>query len=253
MTEVAGSSNSNNLLLEQFKDICAVDTEIARRFLTESNWNLEAAVHLYFHANDPEAIQNDDNARNEHEIRRRNVANPRNEAPANHNAVVRRSSESQLDTWSAWFRALLALPFRLAYFSLREIFLFIYALFGGNALAITNPREDLQKFLTAIANYPNSERINWFNGTYNEVLNEAKSSVRFLLVYLHNPSHQSTETFLDKVLFNKIFSDFVRDNNIIMWGTDVRTNEGYKVATSLHELTYPCLSLICLRENRMAC
>lgn len=32
-----------------FQEVCDVDTVIAHNFLEESNWDLEAAIHLYFH------------------------------------------------------------------------------------------------------------------------------------------------------------------------------------------------------------
>lgn len=40
-------SNSQQDIINKFKEICAVSDEIARQALIERNWNLEAAIRFF--------------------------------------------------------------------------------------------------------------------------------------------------------------------------------------------------------------
>ncbi|KAH7720707.1 UBX domain containing protein [Aphelenchoides avenae] len=254
-TEAPGPSNVPSNLLTQFRDICAVDEDVARRFLDESAWNLEAAVHLYFHSNDPEAIENQDNQ--QQELRqRRNVptAQPsqNNQNAGGPAAVV---PHRRQPTWTDWFRGLLTMPFRLFWWSIREAFTFVFSFLGLPPLSLTDPRQEVLQFREEIEPKvaESGSAIAFFNGSYNDAIAEARNSVRFLIVYLHNPSHQRTEDFLTNYLLTQRFKSFMDNNDCFLWGASVRSSEGYKVATALRELTYPCIALLCMRDNRMAC
>jgi hypothetical protein len=45
--EPSGSQDSQQGLIQQFKEICAVDDEIAGAALESKNWNLEAAIRVF--------------------------------------------------------------------------------------------------------------------------------------------------------------------------------------------------------------
>jgi hypothetical protein len=266
MTESAGTSNDEHPyheLIQQFKEICAVNHDVAEQCIVQADGNLQNAIVRFLSG---EGIPEPEEPPQEipmahHEIRRRNVnavydtSNASNSVPSATRAPLNRSPPSD-NSWSAWFNRILALPFHLFYYSLRQIFAFTFGLFGGFFPAITSPEEDVQTFKTEIeTKYSDVEcQLNWHHSTYADALKEAKTSVRFLLVYLHNPSHQSTEGFIREKLCTQEFKNFLEQSGqIIIWGTNVRTNEGYKVAQALHEQNYPSLLLICMRDNRLAC
>lgn len=93
---------------------------------------------------------------------------------------------------------------------------------------------------------------NFFPGSYNTALNEAKVNLKFLLVYLHCKSHQDTDSFCNKTLtHSEVISYLNRNNSIIFWSINIESNEGARVSAIVSEYSYPFLALICLRDNRM--
>ena len=90
-----------------------------------------------------------------------------------------------------------------------------------------------------------------YDGTYSQALERAKQDLRFLLVYLHCPSHQDTDDFCTKVICSPELTNFASEQNVIFWACSVDSGEGYRVSEALHESTYPFLAVIVLRQNRM--
>uniref|UniRef100_A0AC34GU83 UBX domain-containing protein n=1 Tax=Panagrolaimus sp. ES5 TaxID=591445 RepID=A0AC34GU83_9BILA len=265
MTDTAGTSNDEHPyheLIQQFKEICAVDDALAAACIEQADGNLQNAIVRFLSGEgipEPEEEPPQEIPMATHnEIRRRNVLYDNSSAsssvPSTSTTPLNRLPPAD-NTWSAWFNRILALPFHLFYYSIRQIFAFAFGLFGGLFPAITSPEEDVQTFKSEIeTKYSDVEcPLNWHHSTYADALKEAKTSVRFLLVYLHNPSHQSTEGFIREKLCTQDFKNFLEQNGMLIWGTNVKTNEGYKVAQALHEQNYPSLLLICMRDNRLAC
>ena len=88
-------------------------------------------------------------------------------------------------------------------------------------------------------------------GTYSTALDEAKRDLRFLLVYLHYPSHEDTDHFCTNAICSPELTTFVAERNLIFWGCSLESGEGYRVSEALRESTYPFLAVIVLRQNRM--
>lgn len=49
-----------------------------------------------------------------------------------------------------------------------------------------------------------------------------------MIVYLHNPSHESCERFVRETLLSYQMKQFLDRNEIVLWGVSVRSQEGYK-------------------------
>lgn len=79
----------------------------------------------------------------------------------------------------------------------------------------------------------------------------SRSELKFLVVYLHSPSHQDTDSFCRNVISSDIFIKFLKDNDILLWGASVKTQEGYKVAMALRENVFPYLGVIAMKEQKM--
>uniref|UniRef100_A0A914Z7T3 UAS domain-containing protein n=1 Tax=Panagrolaimus superbus TaxID=310955 RepID=A0A914Z7T3_9BILA len=263
MADTVGTSNDGHPyheLIQQFKEICAVDDNLAAACIEQADGNLQNAVVRFLSGEgipEPEDEPPQEIPMPTHnEIRRRNVLSDTSSTQSSVPSTTPLNGIPQAhDSWSAWFNRILTLPFHLLYYSVRQIFAFAFGLFGGLFPAITSPEEDVQTFRSEVeTKYSDVEcPLDWHHSTYADALKEAKTSVRFLLVYLHNPSHQSTERFIREKLCTQDFKNFLEQNGILIWGTNVKTNEGYKVAQALHEQNYPSLLLICMRDNRLAC
>lgn len=61
-----------------------------------------------------------------------------------------------------------------------------------------------------------------------QAIKECKNSLRFMILYLHNPSHESGERFVRETLFSYQMKQFLDRNEILLWGVSVRSQEGYK-------------------------
>ncbi|MCP9257795.1 FAS-associated factor 2-B [Dirofilaria immitis] len=218
--------------INSFKEVCAVDDKLAKDFLIYNHWNLEAAVQHFFHTGGRLEEEEENVSNAENELRHRHVqinepstshtTNQRSSSPRIKVPLRRRSPAPQ--TWFEW---------TITQLLIREVM-----------------RHFIDEFNTRFAN-SNNNGIRFFSGSYEDAINECKSSLRFMIVYLHNPSHESCERFVRETLLSYQMKQFLDRNEILLWGVSVRSQEGYKVSMALRENTYPFLGLLCMRETRM--
>uniref|UniRef100_A0A158R537 UBX domain-containing protein n=1 Tax=Syphacia muris TaxID=451379 RepID=A0A158R537_9BILA len=257
------SSLDRDELITRFMEVCAVDHDVAEQVLVHNDWNIETAVQNYFQSSTStggwEEEQNSMN--HEQELRHRRHSSGNNVDTFENNSTyssfslnssLRRKSPP-LMTWSQWTMSLIKLPFEFVYRTFLDILRFFLSLLKNPVLAVADPRGDVQGFIEDFnEHFPNARnRLNWSTLSYNEVLNECKRNLSFLLVYLHNPSHQDSEKFVNEKLLSDQMLYFIERNRLVLWGVSVRSQEGYKVSMALRENTYPFLGLICMRSSRM--
>ncbi|VDK48351.1 unnamed protein product [Anisakis simplex] len=256
-----------------FQEVCAVEDETATNYLRRNDWNLEAAVQHFFQSGGQLEFEDQNNSNAQQELRQRHVAangpSPSTSGISSSPSTYRNSSsEDDIDppliplvrrqqrpmSWSEWFYGLLTLPITFTYYSIIEILRFFWSLLRVTPLMVTDPRADVQKFVDEFNSRYGNERntIQWYNAQYTDALNECKTSLRFMLAYLHNPSHQATDRFVKEQLLSEQMKQFIERNNILMWGCSVQTQEGYKVSMALRENTYPFLGLMCMRDHHMS-
>lgn len=264
MVERSESVEDHLDVISNFKEVCAVDDDVATGFLRHNDWNLEIAVQHFFQSGGElhEHVEEEQNfSNNEQELRhRRVVAN----GPSTSGLFNSRSSTPPPDvplqrrvpppiTWTEFAISLIRLPFLFTYHSILEILYFIWALFRSPPLSVTDPRGDVHAFVEDFnATYGNSPNaIQWVDAPYNDALDLCRNSLRFLIVYLHNPSHEACERFIRNTLLSQQMRQLIDRNQIVMWGASVRSQEGYKVSMALRENTYPFLGLLCMKEHRM--
>ncbi|KAK6111953.1 UBA-like domain family protein [Brugia pahangi] len=258
----AANSEEQMNSINSFKEICAVDDNLAKDFLVYNHWNLESAVQHFFHTGGRLKEEEEQNVSNaESELRHRHV---QVNEPSTSQIASRRSSLSPAEvllrrrppspqTWFEWTVTVIKLPFFIAYQSLFDLISFLWSLFRAPPLAVADSRGDVQHFINDFsARFADSNNgISFFNGSYEDAINECKNSLRFMIVYLHNPSHESCERFVRETLLSYQMKQFLDRNEILLWGVSVRSQEGYKVSMALRESTYPFLALLCMRETRM--
>uniref|UniRef100_A0A1I8AIJ8 UBX domain-containing protein n=1 Tax=Steinernema glaseri TaxID=37863 RepID=A0A1I8AIJ8_9BILA len=261
--------NGDNPLVAQFKEVCAVPDDVAVQFLQHHNWNLEEALHTFFR-NDGILPQNGHS-----ELRRRNIDSPSTSESFTEDIDLyrdRENSTSDLGSstddeyeespylsaslncpyWPSTISSLVSVSPPFIYGHLMKA-LSVY-LFRHPALSVSDPRGDVASFIQRFNEKycANGNGVEWYSGSYNDVLQESKNALRFVLVYLHGEHHQNTDEFVREKLLSGPARTFYERNNLLMWGASVRSAEGYKVSMNLRNTTYPFLALIGMRDNRMA-
>uniref|UniRef100_A0A914ZMP7 UBX domain-containing protein n=1 Tax=Parascaris univalens TaxID=6257 RepID=A0A914ZMP7_PARUN len=251
-------------IISSFKEVCAVSDETAMDFLHRNDWNLEAAVQHFFQTGGQLEVEDQNISNTEQELRQRHLANEpstsriaasRDSSPFESRPIIpleRRIAPPM--TWGEWLYSIVTLPLAFTYHSFMELLRFLWSLIRAPPLSVADPRGDVHRFVrdfdTLYGHQAN--QIQWCDAPYSDALNECKNSLRFMIVYLHNPSHEATDRFVRGTLLSQQMRQFVERNDILMWGASIRSQEGYKVSMALRENTYPFLGLICMREHHMA-
>ncbi|KAG0246155.1 hypothetical protein BGX31_004120 [Mortierella sp. GBA43] len=89
---------------------------------------------------------------------------------------------------------------------------------------------------------------NFYAGGYSAALNKAKDDLKFFVVYLHSDEHDETDQFCRNTLADNELLSYLRNNNILVWGGDVKEAEGFQVATTLQTVRYPFIGVIALSQ-----
>ncbi|KAF9350819.1 hypothetical protein BGX26_011037 [Mortierella sp. AD094] len=89
---------------------------------------------------------------------------------------------------------------------------------------------------------------NFYAGGYSAALNKAKSDLKFLVVYLHSDEHDATDSFCKETLADTSLLSYLRTNEFLVWGGNVKETEGFQVATTLQTVRYPFIGLIALSQ-----
>lgn len=116
------------------------------------------------------------------------------------------------------------------------------------------PRPDpVQEVLEFIKHYEETysrEHPVFYQGTFSQVLNDAKRELRFLLVYLHSIDAVDTELFCKETLSNLEVVRYI-NQHFLFWGCSIKSEEGQKTTNAVKANHYPFLAVLVLKENRM--
>lgn len=150
-----------------------------------------------------------------------------------------------------WGYYIITFPFRFFYSTLLDIIRFAFQILRPDPRRnVTDPLGDVMRFIQHYNDRYGDNHPVFYQGSYSQALNDAKSELRFLLVYLHGMDHQDTEHFCRNTLASADLINFV-NTSMLFWACDTNSPEGYRVSQALRENTYPFLALIVLRQNRM--
>lgn len=121
--------------------------------------------------------------------------------------------------------------------------------FSSKFLVVTDPLGDVLNFIrTYNEKYP--EHPVFYQGTYAQALNDAKRELKFLLVYIHSDGSSDTTKFCRNSLSNRQVIDYV-NRNMLFWGCDLASPEGFRVSHSISARIYPMLVIAGMRANKM--
>ncbi|KAG8224448.1 hypothetical protein J437_LFUL003171 [Ladona fulva] len=161
------------------------------------------------------------------------------------------SGETRRRGITGFITGLFSFVFQLCYRTITSIiFSAVNMLRPDPRLFGTDPVADVASFVTDFESNFGTIHPIFFRGSYSDALAHAKRDLRFLMVYLHCPQHQDTPTFCRSTLGDPDFVAFV-DSQALFWGCSVTSPEGYKVALTLRECSYPFLALLVLRDTKM--
>lgn len=153
-----------------------------------------------------------------------------------------------------WMGNLILVPLKYIIWTLRDLISFFVSAFTGPPLPLADPRDEISRFIAEFRTKYDTENIlPWLEMSYNAAVSESRQSIKYLVVYLHNPTHYYTDEFVNNYLLSREFVDFIRGNDCLIWGASVRSSEGYKVSSALRDFDYPSIALLCTVEGRMTC
>lgn len=86
---------------------------------------------------------------------------------------------------------------------------------------------------------------------YPDAVRTAYHQGKFMLVYLHSPMHEKTDSFCRNVLCQPSIQS-ICDQNMVSWGGNVHDAEGYTLAMQFDACAFPFLALVvCRSENKV--
>ncbi|KAK9720934.1 UBX domain-containing protein 10 [Basidiobolus ranarum] len=238
-------SASNSLTVEQedilsnFQTVTNItDVEKAVLMLSHNDWNIENAVREFLdeghHSNTPEESTTSPAQSMNNE--RRNVGN------------YARPGLS--------FVSIVSFPVTLIWGILSGFFSLFYSLFVPVNHTVTrtrgrpiNPRSAALKFIKEFEENHGGVRPEFFVGGYSDALSRAKRDVKYLLVILLSDGPGSNNSFCQDTLASERLVNFLREQEVIVWGGDTRGSEGHQVSNTLQARELPFVGLIGLQST----
>jgi FAS-associated factor 2 len=109
-----------------------------------------------------------------------------------------------------------------------------------------NPRDTAARFKREFEEEFGPNTLPFFDGGYAQARDLAQKDLKFLLVVLISPEHDSTSTFVQDTLLSPEVAAFLNDpaNNIILWAGNVQDSEAYQVSNGLRCTKFPFSALI---------
>lgn len=126
----------------------------------------------------------------------------------------------------------------------------IYLILGGEIRPRSDPLQEVLEFIKYYEETYSREHPVFYQGTFSQVLNDAKRELRFLLVYLHSIDAIDTERFCKETLANPDVTRYI-NQNFLFWGCSIKSDEGLKSSNAVKASHYPFLAVLVLKENRM--
>uniref|UniRef100_A0A0K8TN65 Putative regulator of the ubiquitin pathway n=1 Tax=Tabanus bromius TaxID=304241 RepID=A0A0K8TN65_TABBR len=245
----AGLTNEQTEKVLQFQDLTGIeDINICRDVLIRHQWDLEVAIQEQLNIREGRpsmyAASND--------VRAPQVINDRflqHVFPAR--MASGRDGNGSSGGFTGFLGYFLKYVFQLCYDTFSSIITAFLSVFRSDERIVTDPLGDVMNFIQAYREkYP--QHPVFYQGTYAQALNDAKQELKFLLVYLHSDASnvQDVQRFCSETLSDHSVIDYI-NRNMLFWGCDVSSPEGYRVSHSINARTYPVMVMIGLRVNKM--
>ncbi|KAG6866151.1 hypothetical protein C0991_008105 [Blastosporella zonata] len=86
--------------------------------------------------------------------------------------------------------------------------------------------------------------------SYDDALRTAQREARIACIILVSQEHDDVPEFKRSTLTNPEFVRLLHDNNVVVWGGDVRDQEAHSAAEKLQATTYPFVAFLALQPKR---
>lgn len=141
------------------------------------------------------------------------------------------------------------LVFNFCYNTFSSILTTIVDIFRGTERIVTDPLGDVMKFIQSMDERAPEHPV-FYQGTYSQALNDAKRELKFLLVFFHSEHSPESLAFCRDTLSAAPVVEYI-NRNMILWGCDTATPEGFRVLHTIGSRNCPNIVVICLRNNKM--
>ncbi|KAJ5901778.1 hypothetical protein N7495_002306 [Penicillium taxi] len=113
------------------------------------------------------------------------------------------------------------------------------------------PKDTAARFIREFEEEHGPHQIPFMENGYNMALEKAHRDLKFLLVILMSPEHDDTSDWVRDTLLVPEVVEFFNDpqNNIIVWGGNLRDSEAYQVSSSLKCTKFPFAAVIVHTPN----
>ncbi|KAJ3014820.1 FAS-associated factor 2 [Thoreauomyces humboldtii] len=115
-----------------------------------------------------------------------------------------------------------------------------------------DPRAAAARFVLDFEQTFGTVHPDFFQGTYAQALQKAKTEVRYLIAYLHSVEHDDTEAFCRGTLCTPSLGPTLTQRNVLFWAGDVANTEAFQVSNVLGASRYPFLAVIAPHQTRLA-
>jgi FAS-associated factor 2 len=114
-----------------------------------------------------------------------------------------------------------------------------------------SPQDTAARFIREFEEEYESHPIPFLENGYNMALEKSHRDLKFLLVVLLSPEHDDTSSWVRDTLLAPEVVEFINDpqNNLLVWGGNVRDSEAYQVANSLRVTKFPFAAVVVHTPN----
>ncbi|XP_066159363.1 FAS-associated factor 2 [Euwallacea fornicatus] len=225
----------------QFQDLTGIeDITICRDVLQRHQWNLEVAVQEQLNIREG----------------RPSVYATESRPPAVVNDLLGQliytapPTDGSQSGFKRYFRALFGFMWNVCYSTIITVLQITRRLLGLEY----RPRiEALQEVMEFIQLYEEKYGCNhpvFYQGTFSQVLNDAKRELRFLAVYLHDPESNNCDSFCQNTLSNFEIIRYI-NSNFLFWACSSKSDEGRRTMNAIRCGQFPFMALLVLKDNRL--
>ncbi|KAJ5819365.1 hypothetical protein N7474_004956 [Penicillium riverlandense] len=283
--DIGQLSDSERSALETYTTLTGQEPAEAIPLLRRSQWNVQIAISKFFDGEGPDPVEEARSSMNDPPPpprptrRTQNLMSDDLTATISPPAIRRADLAPRVDTQPEdqpvyrppFILALLFTPFSLVYRLLASSFRLFGTLFpflprlftttvnpalqgasrnttGRRALG---PKDTAARFIREFEEEYGSHTIPFLENGYNMALEKAQRDLKFLLVILMSPEHDDTTGWVRDTLLAPEVVEFINDpqNNLLVWGGNVRDSEAYQVSNSLRCTKFPFAAVIVHTPN----
>ncbi|ENN70497.1 hypothetical protein YQE_12673, partial [Dendroctonus ponderosae] len=225
----------------QFQDLTGIeDITICRDVLQRHQWNLEVAVQEQLNIREG----------------RPSVYATESRPPAVVNDLLGQliyfapPTDGSGSGFKRYFRAIVGFMWNVCYSTLITVLQLTRRLLGLEYRPRTDPLQEVMQFIQTYEEKYGCEHPVFYQGTFAQVLNDAKRELRFLAVYLHDPDAVDADPFCRRTLSNPEVVRYI-NSNFLFWACSATSEEGKRSMTAVRCGYFPFMALLVLKENRM--